>query len=225
MIMNKAYKIVVFDLDGTLVNSLYDLGNSVNKGLIKIGAETHPIEKYKTFVGNGREMLVKRAMGSLYEDKEKRKIVKDTFNTEYALHSNDNTEGYEGCTELLENLNNAGILTGVLSNKPDEYVPEILKKVYPNHTFTEAWGQKPEYKCKPDKESLHAMLKTHNIQPDECLYVGDSDVDVFTAKNAGVDMVGVEWGFRGKDELLQAGAKIVVKKAEEIFRIAVGENE
>ncbi len=224
-VMSKKYKIVVFDLDGTLVNSIFDLGNSVNKGLIKIGAEPHPIEKYKRFVGNGREMLLKRAMGNVYYDEEKRKIVKDTFNTEYALHSNDNTEGYKGCAELLNNLKKAGILTAVLSNKPDEYVPEILKKVYPDHIFTEAWGQKPDYKCKPDKESLHTILKIHNITPNECLYVGDSDVDVFTARNAGVDMVGVEWGFRGKDELLQAGAKIVVKNAEEIFRIAVGENE
>ncbi|MCH5300976.1 MAG: HAD-IA family hydrolase [Ruminococcus sp.] len=223
--MNKPYKIVVFDLDGTLVNSLYDLGNSVNKGLIKIGAEPHPIEKYKTFVGNGREKLIERAMGNLYIDEEKRKIVRDTFNTEYALHSNDNTEDYDGCSELLEDLKNAGILTAVLSNKPDEYVPEILKKIYPHHTFTEAWGQKPEYKCKPHKDSLYAMLKIHNINPHECLYVGDSDVDVFTAQNAGVDMVGVDWGFRGKEELLRAGAKRVVSKAEEIFKIAVGENE
>lgn len=223
--MNKSYKIVVFDLDGTLVNSLYDLGNSVNKGLLKIGADPYPIEKYKTFVGNGREKLIERAMGSLYNDEVKRKIVRDTFNTEYALHSNDNSKGYEGCEELLENLKKAGILTAVLSNKPDEYVPEILKKVYPDHIFTEAWGQKPEYKCKPDKKSLYAILKKYNIKPDECLYVGDSDVDVFTAQNAGVDMIGVEWGFRGKEELLQAGAKRVVSKAEEILKIAVGENE
>lgn len=223
--MNKSYKIVVFDLDGTLVNSLYDLGNSVNKGLIKIGAKPHPIEKYKLFVGNGREKLVERAMGNLYNDEEKRKIVRDTFNREYALHSNDNTERYEGCAELLESLKKSGILTAVLSNKPDEYVPEILKKVYPDHIFTEAWGQKPEYKCKPDKESLHAILKKYSIKPDECLYVGDSDVDVFTAQNAEVDMIGVEWGFRGKEELLQAGAKQVVSKAEEILKIAVGENE
>lgn len=223
--MNKLYKIVVFDLDGTLVNSLYDLGNSVNKGLEKAGLTVHSIEKYKKFVGNGREKLIERAMGEAYKNIELRSIVRDTFDSEYALHSNDNTESYPGCDKLLSKLANAGILTAVFSNKPDEFVPKILKKLYPNHTFTEAWGQKPQYKCKPEPDALFAILEKHNLSKADCLYVGDSDVDVFTANNAGVDMIGVEWGFRGRDELLSAGAKKVVKTAEEIFDIAVGKDE
>lgn len=219
------YRIVVFDLDGTLVNSLYDLGNSVNKGLEKAGLSTHSIEAYKHFVGNGREKLIERAMGESYNDLTKRELVRNTFDSEYAAHSNDNTESYEGCAELLEKLKNAGILTAVLSNKPDEFVPKILKKLYPNHSFTEAWGQKPQYKCKPDGEALNAILSKHGLSKKDCLYIGDSDVDVFTAQNAGVDMIGVEWGFRGRQELLNAGAKCVVSKAEEIFDIAVGNNE
>ena len=216
------YKIVVFDLDGTLVNSLYDLADSVNKGLVKAGLKTHPVDAYKKFIGNGREKLVERAMGEYKNDENLREIVWTTFNEEYAIHSNDHTEDYVGCAELLDKLSKKGILTGVLSNKPDEFVPEILKKVYPNHKFTEAWGQKPQYKCKPDKESLTALLALHNIKPQECLYVGDSNVDVFTAQNAGTDLVCVDWGFREKEELLEAGAEIVVSNAEEIYKIAVG---
>lgn len=219
------YKIVVFDLDGTLVNSLYDLGNSVNKGLLKAGLAPHSVEAYRQFVGNGREKLIERAMREAYADEAKREIVRSTFDREYSLHSNDNTEGYPGCAELLEKLKKAGILTAVLSNKPDEFVPEILKKVYPSHTFTEAWGQKPRYKCKPDGEALNAILSKHGLSAKDCLYIGDSDVDVFTAQNAGVDMVGVQWGFRGREELSNAGARQVVSRAEEIYNIAVGNDE
>ena len=209
-------KIAVFDLDGTLVNSLTDLALSVNKGLKAAGLEEHPVNRYKTFVGNGRELLVKRAMGDAAGDAEKFELVRSVFNDEYKLHCNDNTEAYEGCAEMLDILSEKGILTAVLSNKPDEFVDRILQKLYPDHTFSAAWGQKPEYKCKPDGESLQAMLAQFNISPDECMYIGDSDVDVFTAHNGSVHMAGVSWGFRGKNELIMAGAPFVASTAEQL---------
>ena len=139
-----------------------------------------------------------------------------TFDREYRLHCNDNTAAYDGCAEMLERLASGGIYTAVLSNKPDEFVAQILQRLYPCHTFLEAWGQKPQYKCKPDPEALHAMLALHGISPDECVYVGDSDVDVFTAQNSGVKMAGVSWGFRGREELLNAGAPFVADTADEL---------
>ncbi len=219
------YKIVVFDLDGTLVNSLCDLANSVNKGLKMAGLPEHPVQRYKKFVGNGREKLIERAMGGAWEDNIKRSIVKSTFDAEYALHSNDNTVDYPGCADLLQRLTDAGILTAVLSNKPDEFVPAILGKIYPNHKFTEAWGQRAEYRCKPAPDALNAILYKYGIDKRDCLYIGDSDVDVFTANNAGVTVVGVTWGFRGREELSKAGAGIIVDSADEIYRIAVGKDE
>lgn len=209
-------KIAVFDLDGTLVDSLTDLAQSVNKGLKKAGLEEKPIENYKQYVGNGREVMVKLAMGEKSSDTSLLKIALDTFNSEYALHCNDNTKGYDGCDKMLETLAKNGIKTAILSNKPDEFVGDIVAKVYPNHTFTEAWGQKPQYKHKPDKDALIAMLDKHGIAIDECIYIGDSDVDVLTAQNAGVHMAGVEWGFRDKEELLATGAPFVASTAEEL---------
>lgn len=209
-------KIAVFDLDGTLVDSLTDLAQSVNKGLKKAGLEEKPIENFKRYVGNGREVMVKRAMGEKSNDESLFKIAMETFNAEYAVHCNDNTKSYDGCDKMLETLAENGIKTAVLSNKPDEFVGDIVTKVYPNHTFTEAWGQKPQYKCKPDKEALTAMLDIYGITPDECIYIGDSDVDVLTAQNAGVRMAGVEWGFRGKEELMATGAPFVASTAEEL---------
>ena len=209
-------KIAVFDLDGTLVDSLTDLAQSVNKGLKKAGLEEKPIENFKRYVGNGREVMVKRAMGEKSNDESLFKIAIETFNAEYAVHCNDNTKSYDGCDKMLETLAENGIKTAVLSNKPDEFVGDIVAKVYPNHTFTEAWGQKPQYKCKPDKEALTAMLDIYGITPDECIYIGDSDVDVLTAQNAGVHMAGVECGFRGKEELMATGAPFVASTAEEL---------
>lgn len=209
-------KIAVFDLDGTLVDSLTDLAQSVNKGLKKAGLEEKPIENFKRYVGNGREVMVKRAMGEKSNDESLFKIAMETFNAEYAVHCNDNTKSYDGCDKMLEALAENGIKTAVLSNKPDEFVGDIVAKVYPNHNFTEAWGQKPQYKCKPDKEALTAMLDIYGITADECIYIGDSDVDVLTAQNAGVHMAGVEWGFRGKEELMATGAPFVASTAEEL---------
>lgn len=211
------YKILVFDLDGTLVDSLTDLANATNKGLETAGLPTHPISAYKIFVGNGRDMLIKRAMGEKADNTELYNIVESVFDKEYKIHSNDNTASYDGCAEMLDKLADANIKTAVLSNKPDEFVADILKKVYPNHTFSAAWGKKPEYPKKPDGTSLNAILKQFGLNREDCLYIGDSDVDVFTAKNAGVDMLGVEWGFRGREELLSAGAAAVVKTADEIL--------
>ncbi|MEE1317891.1 MAG: HAD family hydrolase [Ruminococcus sp.] len=218
-------KIAVFDLDGTLVNSLTDLAQSVNKGLVKAGLDEKPVENFNRYVGNGREVMVKRAMGKFADNEELLTIVRDTFNAEYKIHCNDNTTSYEGCAELLEKLRKDGIITAVLSNKPDEFVGKILKKVYPNHTFEEAWGKKPEYKTKPDKQALIAMLDKHNIKPEECIYIGDSDVDVQTAQNSGVKMAGVEWGFRGREELISVGAPFVAKTAEELYDYISGCNE
>lgn len=214
-------KLAVFDLDGTLVNSLTDLALSVNKGLKAVGLSEHPIEKYKTFVGNGRDLLINRAMGDYSDDEHMRETVMRIFNDEYAAHCNDNTVAYDGCSEMLEILAEKGILTAVLSNKPDEFVAEILKKLYPNHTFAAAWGKKPEYKCKPDGESLRAMLSLFDIHPDECIYIGDSDVDVFTAQNGTVHMAGVSWGFRGKEELIAAGAPFVAANTEQLLEYII----
>lgn len=216
-------KMVVFDLDGTLVNSLVDLGIATNEGLKHAGLPVHPMEKYNHFVGNGREMLVKRAMGEKSEDKALFDKVMNGFNTYYGAHSNDHTAEYKGCSELLEQLDKNSIMTAVLSNKPDEFVGAILAKVFPNHKFTEAWGNKKEYKCKPDGEALNAILSKHNVKQSECIYIGDSDVDVFTAKNAGVSMLGVEWGFRGRKELTEAGAPQVAATADELLNMILAQ--
>lgn len=211
------FKIAVFDLDGTLADSLTDLAVCVNLGLAAAGLPEKPIKNFNTYVGNGRAKLIWRAMDGV-KDERLFDIVEKTFNEEYALRCNDNTTAYNGCAELLDGLKRRGIMTAVLSNKPDEFVERILRKLYPSHSFAAAWGKKPEFKPKPDGEALNALLKLCKVYDrSECIYVGDSDVDVFTAQNAGVAIAGVEWGFRGRDELISAGAPFVAASADELF--------
>ena len=211
------FKIAVFDLDGTLADSLTDLAICVNLGLAAAGLPEKPVKNFKTYVGNGRAKLIWRAMDGV-KDERLFDIVEKTFNEEYALRCTDNTVAYNGCAKLLEGLKSRGIMTAVLSNKPDEFVERILRKLYPSHSFAAAWGKKPEFKPKPDGEALNALLKLCKVKNNsECIYVGDSDVDVFTAQNAGVAMAGVEWGFRGKNELICAGAPFVAASADELF--------
>lgn len=211
------FKIAVFDLDGTLADSLTDLAICVNLGLAAAGLPEKPVKNFKTYVGNGRAKLIWRAMDGV-KDERLFDIVEKTFNEEYALRCTDNTTAYNGCAELLDGLKRRGIMTAVLSNKPDEFVERILRKLYPSHSFAAAWGKKPEFKPKPDGEALNALLKLCKVYDrSECIYVGDSDVDVFTAQNAGVAMAGVEWGFRGKNELICAGAPFVAASADELF--------
>lgn len=119
---------VVFDLDGTLMNSLTDLAISVNYGLKLNGLEEKPVENYKTYVGNGREMLIRRAMGDAWTDHELFEKVKADYDRHYAVHCNDHTAAYDGCAEMLEKLAKKCVKTGVLSNKPDEFVDKMLKK-------------------------------------------------------------------------------------------------
>ncbi len=211
------YKLIVFDLDGTLVNSLKDLAVAVNEGLKKAGLSTHDVDKYRYFVGNGREKLVERAMDSAYSDLKLRSVVKETFDNYYAYHCNDNTAAYNGCENLLYNLKNAGIKTAVLSNKPDEFIERILIKTYPAHKFDIAWGKRKEYPTKPSPEALNAIIEKTGVKKEECLYIGDSNVDIKTAQNAGVDMLGVEWGFRDREELLNAGALFVAENPDDIL--------
>lgn len=203
------YKIVIFDLDGTLANTIDDLADATNVGLTMAGLPTHPVEKYKQMVGSGIVNLVKRAMKPV-EDEKVFEIVKNGFDEYYKEHSIDKTSAYEGTEELLNELSKRGIETAVLSNKPDEFVAKILKKIFPNHNFTYAWGKKPEYKIKPSPDALNAILTLTGFSRNECIYVGDSDVDCFTAQNAGVKCCGVSWGFRGREELENAGADEVI---------------
>ena len=210
-------KLVVFDLDGTLVDSIVDLGNAVNFALKNHNLPLHPMSDYYTFVGNGMEDLVRRSMGSVGSDNELYLKVRKDFNEHYNAHSNDNTIAYKGMAELLEALKCRGIKTAVLTNKAQEYVGDILKKCFPNFTFDLYYGQRQGVERKPHPQAFEMLLKELKVSKEDCLYIGDSEVDVKTAFNAGVELVAVTWGYRSVEIIKEAGAEIIVDTPKEIL--------
>lgn len=214
-------RIVVFDLDGTLVNSIYDLADCTNKALSMWNLPQNSLEEYYSFVGNGMENLIRTAMKDKGADDELYRKIRCDFDILYAKHCNDKTVPYKGIAELLQNLSDKGIDTAVLSNKAQIYVPEVLGKAFPGHSFSACWGQRDGIKRKPDGEGVEKLLETLGYTKDECVYIGDSDVDVITARNAGVDMIGVLWGFRTEEELVANGAPHIAKTPEELFNIII----
>ncbi len=210
-------KLVVFDLDGTLVDSIADLGIAVNIALKEYNLPLNPMSDYYTFVGNGMEDLVRRSMRDKGRDDELYLKVRKVFDAYYHAHSNDNTKAYEGVSELLNELKLKGIRTAVLTNKAHEYVGDILKKCFPDFTFDLYYGQRQGIERKPHPQSFELLLTELNISKEDCLYIGDSEVDVKTAFNAEVDLVAVNWGYRSEETLKNTGAEIIVSTPKEIL--------
>ena len=214
-------KLIAFDLDGTIANTLADLGNAMNFALQSQGLPTYPVEDYRHFVGNGIDNLVKVTMADAYTVEGAAK-VKEGFTAYYSRHYLDFTEAYEGMGELLSGLSDSGYLTAVISNKPDAFVPKILERLYPDHRFVYAWGQREGIPRKPAPDALLKVMELCGTEPADVLYVGDSNVDVIFAHNAGVKVCGVSWGFRGAEELRQAGADRIIDAADELIAV-IGE--
>ena len=210
-------KLVVFDLDGTLVDSIFDLGNAVNFALKEYNLPLHPMSDYYTFVGNGMEDLVRRSMNEKGTDDELYKKVRKVFDEHYNAHSNDNTVAYDGIKELLSALKSKSVKTAVLTNKAHRYVGAILDKCFPEHKFDLFFGQREGIERKPHPQAFELLLKELNVPKEDCLYIGDSEVDVKTAKNAGVQLVAVTWGYRSKEVIINAGAEILADTPKEIL--------
>ena len=209
------YKLIAFDLDGTVADTLADLAASVNHALSLYGLPTYPDEDYKHFVGNGVDNLIKNVLNKNYTPELAEK-VKAEFGSYYASHSMDYTKAYPGMDGLLARLSADGYMTAVISNKPDAFVPAILSELYPAHRFTYTSGQRAGIARKPAPDSLLMLLKELGVEKSDTLYIGDSDVDVRFAHNAGVKVCGVSWGFRGADELRAAGADHIADTINEL---------
>ena len=212
-------KAVIFDLDGTLLDTLEDLANASNFALKSSGFETHDIKDYTRFVGNGRYKLIERIVPDKYkQDKEIINNVLRLFDTYYGEHMVDMTKPYDGIIEMIEELKERNMKIAVVSNKPHEFAEDVVRRYF-GDSFEITYGQRPNHPTKPDPKTVYEVMESLNIKEDECIYVGDSDVDVNTAKNAGVKSVGVAWGFRGEGELREAGADFIIKTPIELLKI------
>lgn len=211
------YKAVVFDLDGTLLNTLEDLTDAVNAALKKYDMPARTLKQVRGFVGNGIGKLMERAIPAGREDPAFEKVFRE-FREYYGRHCRDKTKPYPGVLPMLQELKNRNIKMAIVSNKADFAVKE-LREVYFRPFIDTAIGEREGLRRKPEPDMVYYALKELGCQASETVYVGDSDVDVLTAKNAGMACIGVSWGFRGREFLQEHGAETVMDTPDEILNL------
>lgn len=210
-------KTVIFDLDGTLLNTLDDLADSTNYALSKFGYPTRTIEEVRQFVGNGVAKLIERAIPEGKNNPNFEKCLA-IFKENYAQNMYNKTAPYNGIIEMLSNLKSKGIKIAVVSNKFDLAVKELCKKYFEGFIdFAAGENEAQGIKKKPAPDTVISVLNEFNFAPEDAVYVGDSDVDIMTAKNSKMPCISVTWGFRDEKFLLENGATILINAPSEIY--------
>lgn len=214
------YKVAVFDMDGTILDTLEDLKDSVNYALSECGYPQRTYDEVRQFVGNGIRKLIERAVpeGVSVSDIDR---VHEVFTGYYKVHCADKTKAYDGIKPLLEELRANGVKTAVVSNKADYGVQELCKEYF-DGLFDYAVGEREGIRRKPAPDSVNEALRVLETDKSEAVYIGDSDVDFETAKNAGLPCISVLWGFRDEEFLRSKGASLFVHKPSEILNIVLG---
>ncbi len=212
-------QLIIFDLDGTLLNTIGDLAACCNATLEKHNLPTHSDEDYNSFVGNGIMRLVERAIPEALRSEELIAAVRKDFVELYTEKIAVNSKPYAGIVELLQKLREKGIDVAIASNKFQAGCEKLAKHYFADIRFATVLGQRPNIPLKPDPYIIREIIQRTSYTPDKILFVGDSGVDMQTAAAAGVDSVGVTWGFRTREELEQSGAKHIVDKASEILAL------
>jgi len=212
------YSAVLFDLDGTLLDTLEDLGGSVNSVLVSLGFPGHGMEAYRYFVGDGVENLVRRSLPDEVRGDEN--LVREgvsKMRAEYSRRWHERTRVYDGITELLDGLEARGVRCAVLSNKPHPAVLDVMGHYFPRRRFDAALGARPHVPNKPDPAAALEIGRMLGIAPSRFVYLGDTNTDMQTAIAAGMLPVGALWGFRTEAELRESGAAVLVAHPREVL--------
>ncbi|MGI6220197.1 MAG: HAD family hydrolase [Bacteroidaceae bacterium] len=217
-------KLIIFDLDGTLVNSIADLACSTNYALKTCGFPEHQTDEYRYFVGSGISVLFERALPADARTEENIQKIRTSFLEHYNLHNTDHSRPYEGMPELLETLVRDGYKMAVASNKYQQATEQIIRKLFPGIPFFPVFGQREGVPRKPDPRIVEEILENTGTSRAETLYVGDSAIDMQTARQAQVTACGVTWGFRPRSELETYEPEYIVDKPAEIYSILKQEN-
>lgn len=212
-------KTVIFDLDGTLLDSIEDIASSMNKVLESLQLPTHKIEDYKHFVGGGVDILVENALSN--QSKEIKDEVTKRFKIEYDGKLHSKTLPYDGIYELLDELKKLDINLAVLSNKPHEFTVSYVNHFFKNYNFKEIHGQKKDVPKKPDPKAALDIVKCLDSSCENTYFIGDTKIDMQTAKSANMTAIGVLWGFRDEKELRDFGADFIVSNPLEILKIII----
>lgn len=211
------YNTVIFDLDGTLLDTLADLADSVNYSLRKMGFPERTYKEIRSFLGNGTRYLLKQSVPKDTPEDAFEECLKIYFGY-YPKNLDKKTAPYDGIINVLEELKENDYKIAVVSNKFDSAVKELCKKYFSDYLEI-AIGETKQIKRKPAPDTVYEAMKQLNAKKEECIYVGDSEVDVQTSKNAGISCIGVTWGFRTREVLEKEGAEYVIDTPEEIFEV------
>ncbi len=218
----KTYRAVAFDLDGTLLDTLEDLANATNEALGSAGYPQHPVASYRQFVGSGLKTLVQRAL----PPEEAQRLPSEQLETlirrtgeNYARDWAATTRPYPGIERLIRELGLRKVPLAVVTNKPHDWTLKMLSHFFPENPFREIQGAMPELPHKPDPTGALGVAQRLGIAPGDIAFVGDSDIDMLTARNAGMGAFGVAWGFRGAKELQKAGADRIISNPLEIMEL------
>lgn len=213
------YKLVIFDLDGTLINSVTDLAIATNYTLQYFGLPMHTEDEYRYFVGNGVNMLLYRALPEGYKNDEWIQKMREVMLPYYSEHCTDKTAPYTGISSLLNKLCDSNIKIAVASNKYQAATTAMVKHYFPDVRFVATLGQRDGVPIKPDPTIVAEILNIANVDVKDVLYVGDTAVDMQTANRAGVTAVGVTWGFRPRVELEAENPRFIVDTVGELERV------
>jgi phosphoglycolate phosphatase len=213
-----AQKALIFDLDGTLLDSIHDIALCCNEVLEHFGYQSHPREAYKDFVADGARVLFERALPPGYSAKELERAL-TLFRQIYESRVHPNTLPYSGVEDMLGALQKARMQKSVLSNKPDQTTKAYVQTVLGRYDFAQVWGQQEGYALKPDPASALQIAHNINRKPEEIIFIGDTATDMRTAKNAGMRSIGVLWGFRNEAELRAGGADEIAATPQEVLSL------
>lgn len=212
-------RLAIFDLDGTLLNTIRDLGESVNYALDQCGFPVHDIHLYPDFVGNGVNKLIERTLPENQKTESNILRVKSHFVKYYDRHNTSFSSPYPGIPTLLEWLNSQSVVLAVASNKYQSATSKLIDHYFPTIPFHTVLGQRENFPIKPDPAIVHQILSATGYSNEETIYIGDSGVDMLTAAHAETTSIGVTWGFRPKSELIESGACYIVDNPEEIIHL------
>ncbi|HAG69930.1 MAG TPA: HAD family hydrolase [Lachnospiraceae bacterium] len=217
------YKLAIFDMDGTILDTLKDMTDAVNHTMKEFGYPGHSLDEVRQMVGNGIRRLIERAVPE-GTDREETERVYASYVPYYEAHCAVATRPYEGIVSAIRELKSMGMLTAVVSNKKDPAVRTLVSRYF-DGCFDAAVGEREGIRTKPAPDSVNELLKSLSIKREESVYIGDSDVDVETAANSGMDMIAVTWGFRDRDFLREHGAVCFADKPSELVKILIGGKE
>ncbi|MBR0359839.1 MAG: HAD family hydrolase [Clostridia bacterium] len=210
------YKTLIFDLDGTLLNTLLDLASSVNYAMRECGFCERTTDEVRRFIGNGVEVLIRRAVPEGTSEEEYKKAL-DVFKTHYKQNSRNKTAPYDGICDILKRLKADGYKLAIVSNKVDFAVKDLRDEFF-NGLIDVAIGDSDATRTKPEPDMVYKAIEELGADIESCIYIGDTDVDIETAKNSGMDCISVSWGFRTRKELEEYGATMIADCAEDILK-------